>query len=86
MSRTILSLHLSRGIEAAADVSITLAKSRKSMVKRSSLPFLGLGVIAHSTPIKAEPKPAPGRSSGNSTVSIISATEPPMEPQAQATK
>ncbi|KAK2534398.1 hypothetical protein Q9233_004242 [Columba guinea] len=75
------SFRLSRGIEAAADTSITLAKSRKSVVKRSSLPFLALGVIAHSTPIKVQPKPAPDGSSGDSTVSVVTATDTPAEPQ-----
>uniref|UniRef100_R7VMM6 Ral guanine nucleotide dissociation stimulator-like 1 n=1 Tax=Columba livia TaxID=8932 RepID=R7VMM6_COLLI len=72
---------LSRGNEAAADTSITLAKSRKSGVKRSSLPFLALWVIAHSTPIKAQPKPALDGSSGDSTVSVVTATNTPAEPQ-----
>ncbi|XP_071673643.1 ral guanine nucleotide dissociation stimulator-like 1 [Patagioenas fasciata] len=72
---------LSRGIEAAADKSITSATSQKSVVKRFSLPFLGLGLSAHSTPVKAQPKPAPGGSSGDSTVTIVTPTNTPEEPQ-----
>ncbi|XP_009461821.1 PREDICTED: ral guanine nucleotide dissociation stimulator-like 1 isoform X1 [Nipponia nippon] len=61
------SYSLSREVEAAADTSTTSPKSRKSMVKRFSLLFLGSEVIAHSTPIKEQPKSAPGGSSGEST-------------------
>ncbi|XP_050756723.1 ral guanine nucleotide dissociation stimulator-like 1 isoform X2 [Gymnogyps californianus] len=61
------SYNLSREVEAAADTSTTSPKSRKSMVKRFSLLFLGSEVIAHSTPIKEQPKSAPGGSSGEST-------------------
>ncbi|XP_009322930.1 PREDICTED: ral guanine nucleotide dissociation stimulator-like 1 [Pygoscelis adeliae] len=61
------SYRLSREVEAAADTSTTSPKSRKSMVKRFSLLFLGSEVIAHSTPIKEPPKSAPGGSSGEST-------------------
>ncbi|KAM6066225.1 ral guanine nucleotide dissociation stimulator-like 1 [Chlamydotis macqueenii] len=61
------SYSLSRQIEAAADTSTTSPKSRKSMVKRFSLLFLGSEVIAHSTPIKEQPKSTPGGSSGEST-------------------
>ncbi|XP_065698843.2 ral guanine nucleotide dissociation stimulator-like 1 [Patagioenas fasciata] len=61
------SFSLSREVEAAADTSTTSPKSRKSVVKRFSLLFLGSEVIAHSTPVKAQPKPAPGGSSGEST-------------------
>ncbi|OPJ71903.1 hypothetical protein AV530_008790 [Patagioenas fasciata monilis] len=75
------SFRLSRGIEAAADKSITSATSQKSVVKRFSLPFLGLGLSAHSTPVKAQPKPAPGGSSGDSTVTIVTPTNTPEEPQ-----
>ncbi|XP_009871779.1 PREDICTED: ral guanine nucleotide dissociation stimulator-like 1, partial [Apaloderma vittatum] len=58
---------LSREVEAAADISTTSPKSRKSVVKRFSLLFLGSEVIAHSTPIKEQPKSPPGGSSGEST-------------------
>ncbi|NXJ77189.1 RGL1 protein, partial [Trogon melanurus] len=58
---------LSREVEAAADTSATSPKSRKSMVKRFSLLFLGSEVIAHSTPIKEQPKSTPGGSSSEST-------------------
>ncbi|XP_075013115.1 ral guanine nucleotide dissociation stimulator-like 1 [Calonectris borealis] len=61
------SYSLSREVEAAADTSTTSPKSRKSMVKRFSLLFLGSEVIAHSTPIKEQPKSTPGGSSGEST-------------------
>ncbi|NWW45350.1 RGL1 protein, partial [Pedionomus torquatus] len=58
---------LSREVEAAADTSTTSPKSRKSMVKRISLLFLGSEVITHSTPIKEQPKSTPSGSSGEST-------------------
>ncbi|NXX55971.1 RGL1 protein, partial [Scopus umbretta] len=61
------SYNLSCEVEAAADNSTTSPKSRKSVVKRFSLLFLGSEVIAHSTPIKEQPKSAPGGSSGEST-------------------
>ncbi|KFV19524.1 Ral guanine nucleotide dissociation stimulator-like 1, partial [Tauraco erythrolophus] len=61
------SCSLSHEIEAAADTSTTSPKSRKSMVKRFSLLFLGSEVIAHSTPIKEPPKSTPSGSSGEST-------------------
>uniref|UniRef100_A0A8C8A8P3 RGL1 protein n=1 Tax=Otus sunia TaxID=257818 RepID=A0A8C8A8P3_9STRI len=61
------SYSLSREIEAAADTSTTSPKSRKSVVKRLSQLFLGSEMIAHSTPIKEQPKSAPGGSSGDST-------------------
>ncbi|NWX18947.1 RGL1 protein, partial [Aegotheles bennettii] len=61
------SFSLSREVEAAADTSTTSPKSRKSMVKRFSLMFLGSEVLAHSTPIKEQPKATPGGSSGEST-------------------
>ncbi|NXS42106.1 RGL1 protein, partial [Balaeniceps rex] len=61
------SYSLSCEVEAAADTSTTSPKSRKSMVKRFSLLFLGSEVIAHSTPIKEQPKSTPGGSSGEST-------------------
>ncbi|NXF46857.1 RGL1 protein, partial [Oceanites oceanicus] len=61
------SFSLSREVEAAADTSTTSPKSRKSMVKRFSLLFLGSEIIAHSTPIKEQPKSTPGGSSGEST-------------------
>ncbi|NWH25659.1 RGL1 protein, partial [Grus americana] len=58
---------LSREAEAAANTSTTSPKSRKSMVKRFSLLFLGSEVIANSTPIKEQRKPTPSGSSGEST-------------------
>ncbi|XP_074952893.1 ral guanine nucleotide dissociation stimulator-like 1 [Phalacrocorax aristotelis] len=61
------SYSLSCEVEAAADTSTTSPKSRKSMVKRFSLLFLGSEVIAHSTPTKEQPKSTPGGSSGEST-------------------
>ncbi|XP_061201687.1 ral guanine nucleotide dissociation stimulator-like 1 isoform X1 [Neopsephotus bourkii] len=61
------SYDLSREVEAAADTTSTSPKSRKSMVKRFSLLFLGSEMIAHSTPIKEQPKCTPGGSSGEST-------------------
>ncbi|NXP08250.1 RGL1 protein, partial [Thinocorus orbignyianus] len=61
------SYSLSREVEAAADTSATSPKSRKSMVKRISLLFLGSEVIAHSSPIKEQPKSTPSGSSGEST-------------------
>ncbi|CAN0225154.1 unnamed protein product [Bubo scandiacus] len=61
------SYSLSREIEAAADTSTTPPKSRKSVVKRLSQLFLGSEMIAHNTPIKEQPKSAPGGSSGDST-------------------
>ncbi|NXJ95468.1 RGL1 protein, partial [Corythaixoides concolor] len=61
------SYSLSREIEAAADTSTTSPKSRKSMVKRFSLLFLGSEVITHSTPTKEPPKSTPSGSSGEST-------------------
>ncbi|KAK2534428.1 hypothetical protein Q9233_004272 [Columba guinea] len=75
------SFRLSCEIEASADTSITSAQSQKSVVKRFSLLFLGLGVNAHSTPIKAQPKPAPRGSSGDSTITIVPPTSTPEEPQ-----
>ncbi|KAK2533355.1 hypothetical protein Q9233_004569 [Columba guinea] len=75
------SFHLSREIEAAADKSIASGKAQKSAVKRFSLPFLGLGVSAHSAPVNAQPKPAPGGSSGDSTVTIVPPTDTAEEPQ-----
>ncbi|KAM6317655.1 LOW QUALITY PROTEIN: ral guanine nucleotide dissociation stimulator-like 1, partial [Podargus strigoides] len=54
-------------IEAAADTSTTSPKSRKSMVKRFSLLLFGSEAMGHSTPIKEDPKPPPGGSSGEST-------------------
>ncbi|XP_059677682.1 ral guanine nucleotide dissociation stimulator-like 1 isoform X2 [Gavia stellata] len=57
----------SREAEAAADPSSTTSpKSRKSMVKRFSLLFLGSDVILHSTPIKKQRKSTPAGSSGES--------------------
>ncbi|NXC73791.1 RGL1 protein, partial [Anhinga anhinga] len=61
------SYSLSCEAEAAADASTTSPKSRKSMVKRFSLLFLGSEVIAHSTPTKEQPKSTPSGSSGEST-------------------
>ncbi|NXU55828.1 RGL1 protein, partial [Turnix velox] len=61
------SYSLSREVEAAAETSATSPKSRKSMVKRISLLFLGPEVINQSTPIKEQPKSIPGGSSGEST-------------------
>ncbi|KAM9283449.1 ral guanine nucleotide dissociation stimulator-like 1 isoform 2-T2 [Morus bassanus] len=61
------SYSLSCEVEAAADTSTTSPKTRKSMVKRFSLLFLGSEVIAHSTPTKEQPKSTPGGSSGEST-------------------
>ncbi|NWS55503.1 RGL1 protein, partial [Chunga burmeisteri] len=61
------SFSLSCEVEAAADINTTSPKSRKSMVKRFSLLFLGSEVLAHSTPIKKQPKPTAGGSSGEST-------------------
>ncbi|KAK2540223.1 hypothetical protein Q9233_001095 [Columba guinea] len=75
------SFRLSRKIEGAADKSVASAKAQKSVVKRFSLPFLGLGVSAHSTPVNAQPKPAPGGSSGDSTVTIVPPTDTAEEPQ-----
>ncbi|NXT35110.1 RGL1 protein, partial [Pelecanoides urinatrix] len=60
------SYSLSCEVEAAADTSTTSPKSRKSMVKRLSLLFLGSEVMAQSTPIKEQPKSTPGGSSGES--------------------
>ncbi|NXK19259.1 RGL1 protein, partial [Arenaria interpres] len=61
------SYSLSREVEAAADSSTTSPKSRKSMVKRISLLFLGSEVITQSTPVKEQPKSTPSGSSGEST-------------------
>ncbi|KAM6327030.1 ral guanine nucleotide dissociation stimulator-like 1 [Podargus strigoides] len=61
------SYSLSREIEAAADTSTTSPKSRKSMVKRFSLLLFGSETLGHSMPIKEQPKPPPGGSSGEST-------------------
>ncbi|XP_061859771.1 ral guanine nucleotide dissociation stimulator-like 1 isoform X2 [Colius striatus] len=62
------SYSLSCEAEAAADTSATSPKSRKSMVKRFSLLFLGSEVITPSTPSKEEPKSStPVGSSGEST-------------------
>ncbi|XP_065504972.1 LOW QUALITY PROTEIN: ral guanine nucleotide dissociation stimulator-like 1 [Caloenas nicobarica] len=80
------SFRLSHEIEAAAEKSITSAKSRKSVGKRFSLLFLGLGVSAHSTPVTAQPKPAPVGSSGDSTVTIVTPTNAPEEPQHKCSK
>ncbi|KAK2533352.1 hypothetical protein Q9233_004566 [Columba guinea] len=80
------SFHLSREIEAAADKSIASGKAQKSAVKRFSLPFLGLGVSAHSAPVNAQPKPAPGGSSGDSTVTIVPPTDTAEEPQHKCSK
>ncbi|XP_065514231.1 ral guanine nucleotide dissociation stimulator-like 1 [Caloenas nicobarica] len=75
------SFRLSREIEAAAEKSVTSATTQKSVGKRFSLPFLGLGLSAHSTPVTAQPKPAPGGSSGDSSVTIVTATATAEEPQ-----
>ncbi|XP_064927425.1 ral guanine nucleotide dissociation stimulator-like 1 [Columba livia] len=75
------SFRLSREIEGAADKSVASAKAQRSVVKRFSLPFLGLGVSAHSTAVNAQPKPAPGGSSGDSTVTIVPPTDTAEEPQ-----
>ncbi|XP_051480916.1 ral guanine nucleotide dissociation stimulator-like 1 [Apus apus] len=61
------SFSLSSEVEAAADTSTTSPKSRKSVVKRFSIMFLGSEMLAHSTPIKEQPKSARGGSSGEST-------------------
>ncbi|NXE75307.1 RGL1 protein, partial [Cochlearius cochlearius] len=61
------SYNVSCELEAAADPTTTSPKSRKSMVKRFSLLFLGSEVVAHSTPIKEQPKSTPSGSSGEST-------------------
>ncbi|NXD88510.1 RGL1 protein, partial [Halcyon senegalensis] len=61
------SYNISREIEATADTSSTSPKSRKSMVKRFSLLFVGSDVIVHSTPVKEQQPPAPGGSLGEST-------------------
>ncbi|XP_065514249.1 ral guanine nucleotide dissociation stimulator-like 1 [Caloenas nicobarica] len=75
------SFRLSREIEAAAEKSVTSATTQKSVGKRFSLPFLGLGLSAHSTPVTAQPKPAPGGSSGDSSVTIGTASATAEEPQ-----
>ncbi|XP_065514236.1 ral guanine nucleotide dissociation stimulator-like 1 [Caloenas nicobarica] len=75
------SFRLSCEIEAAAEKSVTSATTQKSVGKRFSLPFLGLGLSAHSTPVTAQPKPAPGGSSGDSSVTIVTASAPAEEPQ-----
>ncbi|XP_065514241.1 ral guanine nucleotide dissociation stimulator-like 1 [Caloenas nicobarica] len=75
------SFRLSREIEAAAEKSVTSATTQKSVGKRFSLPFLGLGLSAHSTPVTAQPKPAPGGSSGDSSVTIVTASATAEEPQ-----
>ncbi|KAK2540231.1 hypothetical protein Q9233_001103 [Columba guinea] len=80
------SFRLSREIEGAADKSVASAKAQKGVVKRFSLPFLGLGVSAHSTPVNAQPKPAPGGSSGDSTVTIVPPTDTAEEPQHKCSK
>ncbi|KAK2543931.1 hypothetical protein Q9966_002780 [Columba livia] len=80
------SFHLSREIEAAADKSIASGRAQKSALKRFSLPFLGLGVSAHSAPVNAQPKPAPGGSSGDSTVTIVPPTDTAEEPQHKCSK
>ncbi|KFQ83486.1 Ral guanine nucleotide dissociation stimulator-like 1, partial [Phoenicopterus ruber ruber] len=54
------SYSLSREVESAADTSTTSPKYRKRL-------FLGSEVIAHSTPVKEQPKSTPGGSSGEST-------------------
>ncbi|XP_071666702.1 ral guanine nucleotide dissociation stimulator-like 1 [Patagioenas fasciata] len=77
---------LSREIEGAADKSTASGRAQKSVVKRFSLPFLGLGVSAHSTPVNAQPKPAPGGSSGDSTVTIVPPTATAEEPQHKCSK
>ncbi|NXG61103.1 RGL1 protein, partial [Hemiprocne comata] len=61
------SFSLSSEVEAAADTSTTSPRSRKSVVKRFSLMFLGSEMLAHSTPIKGQRKPARAGSSGEST-------------------
>ncbi|XP_065706850.2 ral guanine nucleotide dissociation stimulator-like 1 [Patagioenas fasciata] len=80
------SFHLSREIEAASDKNIASGKAQKSVVKRFSLPFLGLRVSAHSSPVNAQPKPAPGGSSGDSTVTIVPPTDTAEEPQHKCSK
>ncbi|KAK2541404.1 hypothetical protein Q9966_003968 [Columba livia] len=80
------SFRLSREIEGAADKSVASAKAQRGVVKRFSLPFLGLGVSAHSTPVNAQPKPAPGGSSGDSTVTIVPPTDTAEEPQHKCSK
>ncbi|XP_071656875.1 ral guanine nucleotide dissociation stimulator-like 1 [Patagioenas fasciata] len=78
---------LSREIEGAApDQSTAAGRAQKSVVKRFSLPFLGLGVSALSTPVNAQPKPAPGGSSGDSTVTIVPPTDTAEEPQHKCSK
>ncbi|XP_071607464.1 ral guanine nucleotide dissociation stimulator-like 1 [Heliangelus exortis] len=61
------SFSLSREVEAAPDATATSPKSRKSMVKRFSLMFLGSEMLTHSTPIKEQSKSTPGGSSSEST-------------------
>ncbi|XP_071671403.1 ral guanine nucleotide dissociation stimulator-like 1 [Patagioenas fasciata] len=78
--------HLSREIEAASDNSTASGKAQKSVAKRFSLPFLGLGVSAHSSPVNAQPKPAPAGSSGDSTVTIVPPTDTAEEPQHKCSK
>ncbi|NXI50589.1 RGL1 protein, partial [Chloroceryle aenea] len=70
------SYNLSREIEAAADTSTASPKSRKSMVKRFSLLFIGSDVIVHSTPVKEQHPPAPDGSAGeNADSASISSCE-----------
>ncbi|XP_065718502.2 ral guanine nucleotide dissociation stimulator-like 1 isoform X2 [Patagioenas fasciata] len=81
------SFRLSREIEGAApDQSTAAGRAQRSVVKRFSLPFLGLGVSAYSTPVNVQPKPAPGGSSGDSTVTIVPPTDTAEEPQHKCSK
>ncbi|XP_071655157.1 ral guanine nucleotide dissociation stimulator-like 1 [Patagioenas fasciata] len=82
-----VTFRLSREIEGAApDQSTAAGRAQRSVVKRFSLPFLGLGVSALSTPVNAQPKPAPGGSSGDSTVTIVPPTDTAEEPQHKCSK
>ncbi|NXF97408.1 RGL1 protein, partial [Eubucco bourcierii] len=70
------SFSLSREIEAAADISTTPTKPRKSVVKRLSLLLMGSEALAHSTPLKGKPNFTRGGSCGESTDSAsISSSE-----------
>ncbi|NXG48069.1 RGL1 protein, partial [Psilopogon haemacephalus] len=70
------SFSLSREIEAAADISTTPPKPRKSVVKRLSLLLMGSEALAHSTPLKGKPSFTRGGSCGESTDSAsISSSE-----------
>ncbi|NXP45473.1 RGL1 protein, partial [Heliornis fulica] len=60
------SYKLSREVEVTADSSTTSPKSRKSVVKRFSLLFLGSDVLVHSTPIKEQPRSSAGGGSDES--------------------